>query len=302
MHVTDKLDVTGGVRYAHNSQRQGQIASGELVGPIQERSSSDSEPTYLANLRYRASDNVMTYLRIATGYRPGGPNAVLIDANGQPRAPTTFSSDKLASYEAGVRFGSAGRRLSADLATYYIDWDDMQILAVRNGLGVVANAAKARSQGAELTVTAIPVPALTVVGAFGYTDAELTEDAPDLGGVKGESLPDAPELTAALSADYRFGVGGYEAFAGTTVRYVADRNANFDQSVGMPQYKLPDYTAVDVRGGVTLGSARLQLYCKNIADERGQLSAFTGTSVSGGPANVSILQPRTLGLSLDISF
>ena len=244
----------------------------------------------------------MTYLRFATGYRPGGPNAVLFDANGQPRAPTTFSSDKLASYEAGVRFGSAGRRLSADLATYYIDWDDMQILAVRNGLGVVANAAKARSQGAELTVTAIPVPALIVVGAFGYTDAELTEDAPDLGGVKGESLPDAPELTAALSADYRFGVGGYEAFAGTTVRYVADRNANFDQSVGMPQYKLPDYTAVDVRGGVTLGSARLQLYCRNIADERGQLSAFTGTSASGGPANVSILQPRTLGLSLDLSF
>jgi iron complex outermembrane recepter protein len=297
-HVTDKLDVTGGVRYAYNSQRQEQIASGELVGPIPERSSSDGVTTYLANIRYRATENLMPYVRVATGYRPGGPNAVLSDENGHPRAPATFDSDKLASYEVGVKLGSADRRFNADLAVYYIDWDDMQIVAIRNGLGVVANAAKARSQGAELTVTAVLIPDLAVVGAVGYTNAELTADAPDLGGVKGESLPDAPQVTAALSADYRFGVGSYEAF----VRYIADRNANFDRSVGMPQYKLPDYTAVDIRAGITLSGARVQLYCKNVGDERGQLSAITGTSLFGGPANVSILQPRTLGLSLDMGF
>ena len=105
-----------------------------------------------------------------------------------------------------------------------------------------------------------------------------------------------------LSADYRFGVGSYAAFAGATMRYVAERNASFDGSVGMPQYRLPDYTALDLRGGVTLGSARLQLYCRNVGDERGQLSAMTGTSPLGGPANVSMLQPRTIGLSLDMTF
>jgi iron complex outermembrane recepter protein len=301
-HVTDKLDVTGGVRYAHNSQRQEQIAAGESIGSIPERSSSDGVATYLANIRYRATENLMPYLRFATGYRPGGPNAVLNDANGQPRAPVTFNSDKLASYEAGVKFGGAGRRINVDVAAYYIDWDDMQIVAIRNGLGVVVNAAKASSQGLELTVTALPVADLTVVGSFGYTDAELTEDAPDLGGVKGESLPDAPAVTAALSTDYRFGLRSYEAFAGTTVRYVAERNASFDQSAGMPQYELPSYASVDVRAGITLGSVRAKLYCKNVGNERGQLSAMTGTSLFGGPANVSILQPRTFGVSVDMSF
>jgi iron complex outermembrane recepter protein len=302
LHVGDELDVTGGVRYAHNSQRQEQIASGELIEPTEERSSSDSVATYLATIRLRGSDNVMPYFRFATGYRPGGPNAVLRDATAQPRGPTTFNSDQLVSYEAGVRFGSADRRFNADLAAYYIDWDDLQIVAIRNGLGVIANAAKARSQGAELTVAAAPDANLIIGGAFGYTDAELTEDAPDLGGVKGESLPDTPKITATVSAEYRFGVGSHEAFAGTTVRHVADRNANFNRSIGMPQYRLPEYTTVDVRGGVTLGSARLQLYCRNIGDERGQLSAITGASLAGGPANVSILQPRTFGLSLDMSF
>jgi outer membrane receptor protein involved in Fe transport len=302
VHATDKVDITGGVRYAHNSQRQEQIGAGLLVGSVPARRASDSVPTWLASIRYRATANVMPYLRFATGYRPGGPNAVVNDLNGQPLAAPSFAADKLKSYEAGIKASSVDRHFSADLALYHIDWDDMQITAIRNGLGVIANAAKARSQGAELTVSALPVPEVTLVGTFGYTNAELTGDAPDLGGVKGESLPDSPKITAALSADYRFPLGGYGAFAGTTIRYVADRKANFDQSAGMPQYELPNYTAVDVRAGLTFGSARVQLYCKNVADERGQLSAITGTSLFGGPANVSILQPRTVGLGVDVSF
>ena len=63
------------------------------------------------------------------------------------------------------------------------------------------NAAAAQSKGAELTLTLAPTPQLTLVGAFGYTDAELSEDAPDLGGVEGDRLPDTPEFTGSLAAD-----------------------------------------------------------------------------------------------------
>ncbi|MFC4308196.1 TonB-dependent receptor domain-containing protein [Steroidobacter flavus] len=301
-HLTDKLDVTGGVRYAHNEQQQSQVGSGRLVNPVPTRRASDSVPTYLANIRYRVTDNFMPYLRFATGYRPGGPNAEINDLEGRPLAAPTFDDDKLTSYEAGVKFGSADRRFNADVSLYHVDWDDMQITAIRGGLGLIANAAKAQSEGVELTLTALPVRELTLMGTFGYTNAELAADAPDLGGVKGESLPDTPEFTAALSAEYRFDVSNHEAFAGGTIRYVDDRNANFNQSVGMPQYELPDYTAVDLRTGLTVGSTRFQLFCKNVTNERGQLSAITGTSLAGGPANVSILQPRTYGLGVDVSF
>lgn len=301
-HITDKLDVTGGVRYAHNRQQQEQLGSGALIGFVPVRRDSDGVPTYLANVRYRVNDNFMPYVRFATGYRPGGPNAVLNDLNGQPMALPTFDDDRLTSYEAGVKVGTADRRFNADISVYHVDWKDMQITAIRNGLGVIANAAKARSEGLEMTLTALPIPDLTLMGTFGYTNAELTADAPDLGGVKGESLPDTPEVTAALSAEYRFALSNYEAFAGGVVRYVDDRNANFDLAQGMPQYHLPDYTAVDLRTGMNVGGTRFQLYCRNVTNERGQLSAITGTSVLGGPANVSILQPRTYGLSVDVSF
>jgi len=302
LHLTGRLDVTAGLRYAHNSQRQEQVATGRLIDAAPERSSADSVATYLATARYRVADDVMPYFRFATGYRPGGPNPVLNDLQGRPLAPPTFDADRLTSYEAGIKFGRSDRRLSADLALYRIDWDDMQILATRNGLGITANAARARSQGLELTVMALPLQELMLAGVLGYTDARLSDDAPDLGGVGGESLPDTPRISATLSADYRFGLHGREVRVGTTVRHVAGRNASFDRSVGMPQYELPSYTSVDLRAGMTLGAASVKLYCKNIGDRRGQLSALTGMAVAGGPIEVSILQPRTFGLSVDVTF
>ena len=148
----------------------------------------------------------------------------------------------------------------------------------------------------------MPTPQLTLVGAFGYTDAELSEDAPDLGGVDGDRLPDTPEFTGSLSADYGFELGGRDAFLGTTVRHVTDRVSSYDASAGSPQYDLPEYTTVDLRTGLQLGGARLQFYVKNAFDERGQLSATTAFSALGGPVWVSLVQPRTIGLNVITQF
>jgi iron complex outermembrane recepter protein len=301
-HVTSKLDLTGGMRYAHNSQHFEQIGSGPLVFSVPERTETGSIDTYQATIRYRASDRLMSYVRYATGYRPGGPNAVINDLSGQPLASTVFASDELRSYEAGIKTTSGDGRFGVDGAVYFIEWDDLQINAVRNGLGVVDNAAAAESKGAELTLTLVPTPRLALVGAFAYIDAELSEDAPDLGGLAGDRLPDTPEFTGALSADYSFELGGREAFLGTTVRHVTDRVSSYDASPGSPQYELPEYTTVDLRTGLQLGAARLQLYVKNAFDERGKLSATTAFSALGGPVWVSLVQPRTIGLNFITQF
>jgi iron complex outermembrane recepter protein len=301
-HLTQQLDFTGGLRYAHNSQRFEQIGSGPLIFSVPERSETDSIVTYLATVRYRASENLMSYVRYATGYRPGGPNVVLNDLSGQPLANPTFGADKLRSYEGGIKASSADGRFGIDAAVYFIKWDDLQINAVRNGLGVVDNAAAAESKGAELTLTLVPTPQLTLMGALGYVDAELSEDAPDLGGFAGDRLPDTPEFTGTFSADYSFEVGGREAFLGTTVRHVTDRVSSYDVSAGSPQYDLPEYTTVDLRTGLQLGSARLQLYVRNAFDERGKLSATTAFSALGGPVWVSLVQPRTIGFNVITQF
>jgi outer membrane receptor protein involved in Fe transport len=296
-HITPKLDLTGGVRYAHNDQSSEQIGLGSLPS-VALRHSHDNVATWLANARYRPSENVMTYFRYATGYRPGGPNIVANGADGQPLAPPTFAPDKLQSYEVGLKANTADHSFSVDGALYLINWDNLQVNAVRDALGVIANASSARSKGAELTLTARPTQGLSFVGAFAYTDAKLTAAAPDVGGAKGDRLPDTPKFTAAINGDYEFPIADVKGFVGGTIRYIGKRVSSFPLNPGSPLYNLPDYTSVDARLGVEVSRFRVEAYLRNMFDVRGQLSANTAYSILGGPAQVSILQPRTVGLSV----
>jgi iron complex outermembrane receptor protein len=176
------------------------------------------------------------------------------------------------------------------------------VTAESNGVGVVANASSARNKGVELTLTAVPVDALTLLGTFGYIHAVLSADAPDLGGVEGEVLPNTPKYTAALSGDYTFPVAQFQGFAGATYRYVDTRFASFNANPGIPQYTLPSYSALDLRTGISVKSTRVELYVKNVTDRAAELSAETILSAAGGPAQVTLLQPRTVGVSVSTKF
>jgi outer membrane receptor protein involved in Fe transport len=302
-HFTDKFDVTGGVRYARNNQKFEQDASGLLVtsGPL--RTSHEDVVTYLANARYRFSRNVIAYARFATGYRPGGPNYLVLDpATGLPAAPATFKSDSLDSYEAGIKAETADRSFGIDLSTYFISWKDIQLLTAVAGVTTYVNAGGAHIKGVELALTARPSPKLVATGAFSYNDGFITDNNAALGAVAGERLPNTPHVTAALNLDYRLGDSSLQPRLGATLRYVSDRTASFDANMALPQYRLPSYTSVDLRAGVTAGPVDVQFYVRNLFDVRGQLSAQTVLSSFGGPAQVTILQPRTIGLKLSTAF
>ncbi len=131
---------------------------------------------------------------------------------------------------------------------------------------------------------------------------DLGEASADLGARKGEGLPDVAHFTGALSADYWFMGSSLQPSIGFTARHVSERMASFDASTRFPQYRLPAYTSIDLRTGVLLSSVNLQLFVHNLFDEQGQLSAFNGYSIFGGPAQVSILQPRTIGVTATTRF
>jgi outer membrane receptor protein involved in Fe transport len=301
--LTDAFDVTGGLRYARNDQRFEQIGSGLLIGSTPVATVKDEVVTYLANARYRLGARQTAYARFATGYRPGGPNFVVNDpVTGAPLAPATFASDSLKSYELGYKGETADRRFSIDLSAYHIDWRDIQVTTAAGGVSVIANAGAAKIDGGELSLVARPNAALTLSGAFAYQDARLARDAPLLGAVKGDRLPNVAKLTAAVMADYAFTSRILRPTVGVTIRYVDDRSASFDANPGMPQYELPSYVSVDLRLGLVLPRADLQLFARNLFDEEGQLSAATVLSSVGGPAQVTILQPRTVGLRVTTRF
>jgi iron complex outermembrane recepter protein len=304
-HVSEKFDVTGGVRYARNDQELRQVSSG-LFSPSSPPPGKSDEGvfTYLANARYRFQENVVGYVRYATGYRPGGPNYQLLDpATGQPLGGQTFESDELKSYEIGIKADTSDRRFGGELAVYRIDWENIIVSVTRNGFSARANAPDgATINGMELSLSARPLDDFAVVGTFAYQDATLNEATAALGAVKGERLPDVPRATAALTADYELPVGSFAPTLGATVRYVGDRTTAYSGG-SRAQYHLPEYTTVDLRAGCTFDRFTLQLNVHNVFDERTQYA----TPISGlyprlGPLGIAIGQPRTYGITAFLRF
>jgi iron complex outermembrane receptor protein len=302
-NVTSRLALTGGVRVAQNKQDFTQDGSGPLAGTSLPTAHSKETPkTWLATARYALTHDSNVYVRAASGYRPGGPNAVLDDpATGLPTAPTTFQHDSLWSYEAGYKADLFDNALSVETALYDIKWNNIQQIYSVNGNGVVVNAGKAEIQGFELGATWRPTARWSVTGNLSTIDARLKQDAPGLG-TAGQRLPNSPAFAASLGSKTAFDLGGHASYFGVSERYAGERNAGFDGSTTAPNYKMPAYWLTDLQGGTDFGNIALALYMRNVFNQHAQLGTSTSEMALGGPAQVVPVRPRTIGMTLTTSF
>ena len=297
-NATPTLAFTGGVRVAQNKQDFTQNASGPLAGSSFPAAHSKETPkTWLATARYALTPTSNVYVRAASGYRPGGPNAVLDDpATGVPLAPPTFAHDSLWSYEAGYKGDLFDNTLSIETAVYDIRWNDIQQVYSVNGFGVVVNGGKAEIQGFELGATWRPSARWSVVGHLATTDGRLKEDAPGLG-TAGQRLPNSADLAASLGVKAAFDLAGHASWFGASERHAGERDA----SVG-GAYRMPAYWLTDLNGGIDFGRVALALYVRNVFDAHAQLGTSTSEMSLGGPAQVELARPRTFGMTLTASF
>lgn len=319
----DRFDITAGGRYSHNEQEATSAVIQFGTGAPQTGNSSEGVFTWSVSPRFELNDRTSLYARVAKGYRPGGPNFIPPGAGAD--FPTQFNSDTLVSYEIGFRTQTRDRTLALDGSIYYLDWDDILILssALVNGtpVGVNSNGRRARSQGAELTVTARPTRGLSVIANAAYVDAQLRDDTIPpggglnlTGGLAGDRLPYTPAITANVSADYEWSLGpDVEAFVGGNVRVVGDQTAGFSAAYRAAfgrRIEIDGYSTVDLRAGVNFGRFTVQAYARNLFDEYGVVSATgfpTAVQPALGGTNVQLMtattiRPRTIGLMVGADF
>jgi len=308
-YLTDNLDVTLGVRFSRNRQTFTQEFLGLFNNPLDPFTvtvlpgkSSEDVATYLINPRYRISESTMVYARVASGYRPGGPNLIL-GGIGTP----SFKSDSLWSYEIGQKSTLLGGKATLDASLYQIDWKDIQLTALVGNVNQLQNAGRARIQGAELKGDYRILPPLTVRGSLAVTDAKLTEPAPALGVFQsGVRLPMSPRFSAALSAEYGFELpGNMTGTAIVSYRHIGRRTSGYAGSLAQPLYELPSYNVVDAKLAIaTPAGVGVSLFVDNLFDELGEVSAATtANSVNpAAPVPVSVTRPRTVGISLSAHF
>ena len=306
-HLAERIDLDLGGRYSDNKQTAHQVTDGILAGgfldlPVFE--SKEDVFTYSVAPRFELSDDASIYARVASGFRPGGPNVL---SPGQPLSQATYDSDSLTNYEVGVKAQTPDRKFGVEVALFHIDWNDIQLLASdANGFNFNANGGGAKSNGIEFTATASPGGGFELSANAAYTNAQLTTDT-EIGGLDGDELPFTPEFSAALNGDYGFAVGdGIEAHVGGSVRYVSEQSGSF--SLEGEQKSIDPYAVVDLSAGVDFGQFELELYVKNLNDSSGRTS-ITGTTVfggfplyPGGAIATGVLRPRTIGLSASAEF
>lgn len=302
IHVGERFDVLGGIRFAHDDQDYVQDYQGLVVGPrlIVPGTESADVTTWLVSPRFRVSDNLMVYGRVGTGYRPGGPNPAPPTGN----IPLTFQPDKLIQYELGLKASSTDRAFSLETALFYTDWNNVQIQTSGGGFNYLVNGGAARSQGGELTVRYQPSRAFTVAANVGYTDARLTANAPAAGGLDGDRLPYVPLWSGSLSADYSADLGGTtQANFGATVNFVSDRRS--DYSNRFPKM-LDGYATIDLRAGIGNGRWDLSAFVKNATDKRAiVVTGQQGLAPSATPGafySAAVNQPRIIGAEASIRF
>lgn len=299
--ISDRLDVQAGIRYARNEQVGSIRGPNALYGytslPKLSFPFEDSSATYLATVRWRPTDDISTYLRAASGYRPGGPQT---NSNPPPGAPLIIDPDTVWNYEAGVKGSFLGGALSANLAVYHIDWKKIQLNALDStGVLLQTNGGDAEVDGVELELIARPTSNLTLVANAGYTDARLTSVLPGVstatGARAGDNLPLTPEYTVAFTADQRMPFSdNLTGLLGTTVRYQSEMPNNYGAAIAAAQRTLGSMTTVDVRGGVEFDRYTLQLRAQNLLNEHAYLSIDSNQA--------TVIQPRSITLALSASF
>ena len=138
-----------------------------------------------------------------------------------------------------------------------------------------------------------------------YTDAVLTADAPSIGGVSGDFLAGVPKWSGAFDGEYRWQpIDGYTAFAGLTWSYMGERKNGFTTATTPPlgRINIPSYNTVNLRLGVDYDTWRLQVFAKNVGDERGIINLTGPGQVLSLGRSETVIQPRTIGVLLSKKF
>ncbi len=295
----------------------------------------DNELIYTGKLTWQPRENINTYLSYTHGYKAGGFNLdPTAAAGGTPRgsADPRFKSEKVNTYEFGLKTKFLNNALTANLAIFHNDLSDFQVLEFTGVQFVTFNVAKAKATGAELELTAKLSREFTVNGAFTYSDARYpkkcagTDIRQQVTSLCGNSLTNAPEVVAIAGFNYDRDIGSNLNFGlNGSIRLESDRRTSTqavrvdNNSIKNP-FDIQDGNAkINLRAGLGAqnGAWRIEVFGNNIFDVQTRNVTFDiplrggdfirnnpalGTGAQGVARGVFNQEPRTYGVTVRSKF
>lgn len=286
----DKLGLTMGLRYDHENREIYWKGCTEMMGitmPMGELDADDDWEEWLPKfvIDYRFTPELMTYASVAKGFRSGGFNFVVTDP-----ADIPFDPEYSWNYEVGLKSSWLDKRLIVNLAAFYIQLKDQQVLqTIPPAAYITRNAGESYSRGFEVELMTRPVNGLEFVAGFGYTDAKFEDYKDELAGeiYDDNRIYFVPEYTYNLAAQYRHtsGLFGRLELQGVGKTYFDAGNTEKEGA----------YQLVNARIGYEWEHFDIYLWAKNLLDEEYISSAF---DMGGGNWLGHGGDPLTCGITL----
>lgn len=166
----------------------------------------DDELVYTAKLTYEFNDSLRSYVSFTHGFKSGGLNLDPTAAIGG--ADPRFDSEKVDSFELGLKSDLLDGRLRLNLAVFDYDIEDFQVLEFTGIQFQTLNVPKAESRGAELELAWAASDALTLQFAYTYADTQYADNCGANGtpvqvlSLCGAPFTNAPENTATAAINY----------------------------------------------------------------------------------------------------
>ena len=253
-------------------------------------------------LRYQMSEDLMTYFLAAKGNKPGDFNSEFFRAGDDPRATNAGLSGCVPSvpelvtpcqgtslaiveeeeqwtYETGIKATWLDRRLSANLAAYYIDWQNqglftpIKILQTSGSYlttTVITNAGQSEVKGLELETSFRVTDNLSLIANYGYTDSRYMEgfdpalfDSTGNGDISHKRVPGVPKHTLILGANVTASLpSGLDLFITPDLvvnskRYTQAGNFSW----------IGQETTLNLRAGLQSEHWTLTTYVRNLTDD-----------------------------------
>jgi len=247
--LSDRLNLTAGLRYYDFSEDRSLIFDGAFAVPSDTTGSTSANgvaPRFMAS--YKVSDALTLNAQASRGFRLGGINDPV-------NAPLCSAADSLTylplagswkdetawNYEVGAKSQLAGGRASLSLSAFYMDIRDLQLTVTAGQCSsrLILNAAKARTLGTEVELTASLSGHLDVAFSAGFNNAKLLSTFRDVGGnvvagiANGNRLPSVPQIQGSAAATYGWTVGaGSRAFITGSLQHVGSRLTLIDDHGG----------------------------------------------------------------------
>ena len=290
---------TDGQRFGTNISQQ--FMPGNAVG-APDKAVADGT-IFKVTLDWRPLPAQLYYVTLSEGFRPGLLNRPGGRTNpaGTFTVPFELETDEVVNLEFGMKadFGNAFR---LNAALFSVDVENLQTTIFDTSivnLFFSDNAADAEVTGFEADFTWLPAGAdgLTIAGAVSVLDTEITRKITPTNDVRvGDELAFAPEFQGNLRARYEWEMSG--GMTAHVMPMISWSSESYSDIIRINRDRIDSWTMLDLSLGVSRDNWLVELYARNLTDERAEVSR----SFVFDTKHVTYAQPRTFGIRASFDF